>query len=158
MKSTGRKGCFWLAPMNFGKSISFLLWTDIVMTSISWSFIIVFDFVTLALAKSSQWDISCPVWLWSCKIWTNHRALVLATTERLRVLSYQLLWHRKSALDAPSSGRRRQQSPAEAHGASPPLQLRVRRRIDAHEWRVDNERSWELRTLSLSQSVRVGKL
>ena len=36
---------------------------------------------------------------------------------RLRVLSSQLLWHRKSALDAPSSGRQWQQSPAEAYGA-----------------------------------------
>ena len=134
MKSTGRKGCFWLAPMYFGKSRSFLLWTDIVMTSISWSFIIVFDFVTLALAKSSQWEISCPVRLLSGKIRTNHRALVLATTERLRVLSSQLLWHRKSALDAPSSSRRQQQSPAEAYGALhfSLLQLRAAQSEKAH--------------------------
>ena len=69
---------------------------------------------------------------------------------RLRVLSSQLFWHRKSALDAPSSGRWRQQSPAEVYGA---LQLRVRRRIDARKWRVDNQRSWELRSLGLSGTL-----
>ena len=88
--------CFWLALMNFGKSIIFLLWTDFAMTSCLDFNFLNFWLRHFTVAKSNQWENSCSIWSWSGKIWTNHRALVLATTESLRLLTSQLQTKLKS--------------------------------------------------------------